>query len=108
LPFACGLRESTTPGGGERVILRSPVVLGGGRLSLDKAVTLAPTESGEKRAGVDLEGAVADLLEAHADAVAVHGLESEGFEDEHVQRALHERAGLVSRGHVDLSSSQSR
>ncbi len=95
-------------GGGQRVVFRAPVVLGRAPLALDQAVALETAEGGEERPGVDLERAVADLLEAHADAVAVHRLERQRFENQHVQRALHERAGLVRRRHRLASSSQSR
>ena len=51
----------------------------------------------EQRAGVDAENALAHLLDANGDAIAVHGLEREGFENQHVESALDEIGGIVGR-----------
>jgi len=79
---------------GEEVILGAAIVFGGAPLGLDAAGALEASEGGEERAGVDAEDAVADLLDAEGDAVAVHGLEREGFEDEHFEGSLDEVAGF--------------
>ena len=47
-------------------------------------------EGGEERSGVHLEDAARDLFDASRDAVSVHRLEAQRFEDEHVERALND------------------
>ena len=57
-------------------------------------------KAGKSEPGVDLEHALADLLDADADAVPVHRLERKGLQNEHVERALHEAALFVRRTHA--------
>ena len=71
--------------------------------AVDQPVALQAAQRREQRSGVDLEHALADLFEADADAVAVHRLERERLQNEHVQRALHEIALFVCPGHVAAS-----
>src|SRR5207248_8421904 len=52
------------------------------------------------RACVDAEDAVAHLFEADSNAVAMHGLERQRFQNEHVQSALDEITWLVCHGSV--------
>jgi hypothetical protein len=87
---------------GEEVVLGAAIVLGGTPLGLDAGGAFEAGEGGEERAGVDAEDAVADLLDPQGDAIAVHGLEGEGFEDQHFECSLNEIAGFV--GHGRLSS----
>jgi hypothetical protein len=47
------------------------------------AGALHAAEGGQQRAGIDAEDAPGDLLDALGYSVAVHGFESQGFEDEH-------------------------
>ena len=56
---------------------------------------LQPAKCGEERTRIHLENALADLLDANGDSVPVHGLQLQRFQDEHVQRALHQRAGFA-------------
>ena len=73
---------------GEEVVLGAAIVFGGTPLGLDAAGALEASEGGEEGAGVDAEDAVAGLLDAEGDAVAVHGLKGEGFEDQHFEGSL--------------------
>jgi hypothetical protein len=50
-------------------------------------------ERGEEGARLDLEGAAGDLLDAPRDAEAVVGAERQRFQDEDVERPLHEVRG---------------
>ena len=79
----------------ERVVLGAPVVLGDAPLAADQTVALEAAQGREERPGVDLEHALADLLEADADAVAVHRLQRQRLQDQHVQGALHQRRLVV-------------
>jgi hypothetical protein len=101
LPVALLRLEARAARSRQRVPFRAPVVLGRAPLALDQPVALEPAERREQRTRVNLEHPVADLLDADADAVAVHRLEVERLEDEHVERALHERGRLVG-GHRTL------
>src|SRR5215207_8836376 len=57
-------------------------------LGIEPTGTLQPLQGGEQGSGVDLEHSARDLFNAAGDAEAVHGLETEGLEDEHIERAL--------------------
>ena len=84
-----GLDLELFPAGArERVELRAARVLRLAPLGVEPARALQPLERGEERAGIDLEHAARDLLDAPRDAEAVHRLEAERLEDEHVERAL--------------------
>ena len=78
----------------EAVVLRASRV---GRLTplgVEPSSALETVQRGEQRAGVDLEHAARDLLDAAGDAEPVHRLQAQRFEDEHVERALND-VGLV-------------
>src|SRR5690242_14991999 len=75
---------------GEDVVLGATVILRGTPVSLDQALSFQAPEGGKQRAGVDLENAAADLLDAQADAVAVQWFQRQGLQDEHVERALNQ------------------
>jgi len=94
--------ESFAAAVGEEVVLGAAIVFAGSPLRLDAGGALEAGEGGEEGAGVDAEDAVADLLDAQGDTVAVHGLEGEGFEDEHFEGSLDEVAGLVGHGAFPL------
>jgi hypothetical protein len=79
----------------------APVVLGRPPVALDQAIALETAQRGKEGAGIDPEHAAADLLEPHADAEPVHRIERQGLQNQHVQRALHQIAGLAV-GHRSL------
>jgi hypothetical protein len=87
---------------GEEVVLGAAIVFAGSPLGLDAGGALEAGEGGEEGAGVYAEDAVAGLLDAQGDAVAVHGLEGEGLEDEHLECSLDEVAGFVGHGALPL------
>src|SRR6185437_8801852 len=92
---------------------REPIVSGPARvfglppLGVEPAGAFESLEGGEQGAGIDPEHPARDLLDAAADAVAVHRLETQRLEDEQVERALddigvrllHERSRWVVREH---------
>jgi hypothetical protein len=95
--------ERATPGGGQAVVARPPIVVGGAPLARDQPLLLQPLERGVEGALVDLEHPVGDLLHALADAPAVHRLERERLEDEQVERAT-EGVALRADGHERLGA----
>lgn len=97
-PLLAFFAKSFAAGGGELVVAGAAVVFSGAPLGGDAASALHAAEGGKEGAGIDAEGAVADLLDAQGDAVAMHGLEGEGFEDEHFEGALDEVTGFF--GHA--------
>ena len=68
--------------------LRPARVLGLPPFGVEPSGALQPLQRRQQRAGIDLEDAARDLLDAPGDAEAVHRLETERLEDEHVERAL--------------------
>jgi hypothetical protein len=80
--------------GGELVILRATIVLGRVPFGANRAGAFHAAEGGEQGTGIDAEDAVADLLNAQGNAVTVHGLQGEGFEDQHFQGSLDQVAGV--------------
>jgi len=92
---------------GEDVVLGAPVIRGGAPVGFDEALPLQAAEGGKQRAGVDLENAAADLLDAQADAIAVQWLQRQGLQDEHVERALNQLSRF-GRHASTVSSRRSR
>src|SRR5206468_5866763 len=90
LPFLGGPGERPAASRRERVVFRAPAVLSRSPLSGDFAIPLETPERGEERTGVDTQSPAADLLQPYTNAVAMHRLEGERPEDQHVERALHE------------------
>ena len=74
-------------GAGERIELGATRILGLTPLRVEPACALESREGDEQRPRVHLEHAARDLFDAPGDAEAMHGLEAQRFEDEHVQRA---------------------
>ena len=65
------------------------------------AGALQALQRGQQRAGIDLEGAAGDLLDAARDAEAVQGRQAQRLEDQQVQGALDDvRVGAVYSGTV--------
>src|SRR5215210_4140360 len=80
--------ELFSAGASERVEPRAARVLRLAPLGVEPSGALQPLQGGEEGSGVDLEHSARDLFDAAGDAEAVHGLKTEGLEDEHVERAL--------------------
>src|ERR1700759_5082059 len=80
-PFASLVAELFAAFRRERVVLRTTVIFCGLPFGVDHAITVEALDGEEQRTGIEFEDAVADLFDADGDAVAVHRLEGEGFED---------------------------
>src|SRR2546427_5045957 len=99
--------ELFAAGAGQGVVLRAARVLGFAPLAAQPAAPLEPLERGKERAGVDLEDAARDLLDAAGDTETVEGVEAQGLEDQHVQSALDDfgagrvHGSKVARLHLD-------
>ena len=52
------------------------------------------------------ENAAARLLDAHSDPVAVHRLKCEGFQNEHVQRALDQIGAILGHPFAPLEAQE--
>src|SRR5262249_19241914 len=72
----------------ERVKPGAARVLGLSPFSIEPSRARQPLQRGKKRSRVHLEYAARDLLHPAGDAEAVHRLQTQGLENEHVQRAL--------------------
>ena len=94
LPLFGFASQRFTAFGGELVILGATIIFGRVPFGFDRAGTFHAAERGEQRTGIDAEDAVADLFNAKGNAVAMHGFESQGFEDQHFESSLDEVAGV--------------
>src|SRR5215204_604737 len=81
-----------------RPMTRAPIVVGPPPLTRDEPFLLKALQGGVERALVHIEHAFRDLLDAQADAPAVHRREGERLENEQVERAP-ERVRLRACGH---------
>src|SRR5262245_292204 len=92
----CGLRlELLLPRARERIELRAARVLGVAPLGVAPAGPFQPLQRDEQRAGIHAEHAARDLLDTARDAEAVHRLEAQRLENQHVERALDDVGGRV-------------
>src|SRR5436190_4286361 len=83
----------------QRVDAGATRIFGLAPLGVDEAAALEALQRRQQRTGVDLEDAARDLLDPPRDPEAVHRLETERLEDEHVERAGYEvgiDAGVVA------------
>ena len=80
---------------GELVELGAAVVFGGSPAGFEQAAEFESMEGGVERAFFDLEQLLGGLVDPLGDRVAVKRAAGEGFEDEHLQGALDEVAGVV-------------
>src|SRR5687768_16967273 len=80
----------TAAGTRQRIELRAAVVLRRLPLGCDPAFVLELVQRRVERAIAHLQNVVGNLVEPLADRPAVEGLEREDFQDEQVERALHE------------------
>src|SRR6266566_178200 len=115
-PFARFALELFSAEYRQRVVLRAPVVLRRPPFALEPARPFEPAECRKERPWVHLKHAFADLPDAKSNAVAVHGFQPQRFQDEHVQRALHQstrflrhesRSSRLSRGGAPLRAHRS-
>src|SRR5215217_6486212 len=79
--------EGAAAGRGQAIVARTPAVLGDTPVARDQAAMLEALERGVKRTLVHLEPTQRDLLDALADAPAMHRLGSERLEGEEVDGA---------------------
>src|SRR5579872_3014679 len=83
----------------ELVVARAPIVLGGLPGRRDPSLALEPLQGGIERTLVHFQHGVGPLANALGDAPAVHGLQTQGLEDEHVERALEHVTTLLDDAH---------
>ena len=81
------LTKRATAGRGELVIASAPAILRHVPLAVDEPFVLQALQGGVERALIDLELVARDLLDALADAPAMHGVEGERFEHQEVDGA---------------------
>src|SRR5215470_16581037 len=85
-----GARERVKPGAAR--------ILGLAPLGIQPSCALQALQRGQERAGIDLKHAAGDLLDPPGDAKAMHGLQTQGFEDQHIEGALNDVSiGCVHR-----------
>src|SRR5579872_346259 len=83
----------------ELVVARPPIVLGGLPGRRDPSLALEPVQGGIERTLVHFQHGVGPLANALGDAPAVHGLQTQGLENEHVERALEHVTTLLDDAH---------
>src|SRR4051812_28986230 len=81
------LPEGAPAGGGNAVIARAAVVVGGAPVAVDEAGLLEALERRIERALVHFENTPGDLIDALADPPPMHGREGECLEHEQVEGA---------------------
>ena len=86
------------------VVLGLAVVLGRVPLGSIQPACFETMERGIERALIDLQHVSRDLLDALRDAPAVHRLERQRLQDEHVERALEEILFLTSHVRIVRSA----
>ena len=79
--------ESTTSDGGEAVVLRFAIVLGGAPVAVDQSLMLEAIQRGIERALLNEQCAAGDLLDAKEHAVAVQLAERDRLQNEEVEGA---------------------
>src|SRR5262249_55255853 len=84
----------------ERVVLRLPVVFGHAPLGVDGAAILEAMQGLVQRGVDDHETAAAVSLDPLTHGVAVERTQRQGFQNENVEGAVQEIAGVT--GHLDL------
>src|SRR5439155_21425211 len=95
-PVGGGGLELLLPGAGEFVKPRAARVLRVAPLGVQPSSAFETLERRQQGTRIHLEDAARDLLDAAGNAEAVHRLEAQSFQDEHVERALDDiGVGLV-------------
>src|SRR5689334_18008063 len=79
LPFPCACKE---------VKLRAARVLGLPPLGIQPSSTLQPLQGRKQRSGIYLEHSARNLLDPACNAEAMHGLEAQRLENQHIERTL--------------------
>ena len=83
------------PAGVRPVVLRLALVLGLAPLAGDEALVLEAVQRRIEGPLLDFQAVFGNLLDAQQDAVAVQRAERDGFQNQHVERALHQ-IGLLA------------
>src|SRR3954470_23239721 len=91
VPIASFTCETLFTGASDDVVLRAAIVVGRSPFSGHPAALLEALEDRIERALVDVERVARELLDALADSPAVHRLEGQGLEHEHLEGAWNER-----------------
>src|ERR1043166_7889828 len=94
--FGFGMQLPSSQGG-DAIVARSAVVLGGAPLVVDQAAVLETDQRRIDGALPHAEGVLGQLLDALRDAPAVHRLEGERLETEKVECPLEDVAGCFAR-----------
>src|SRR4051812_36796137 len=76
--------ELTTPEWRQLVVLRLAIVLGVAPIGVQPSALLEAMERGIKRALLDLQPILRDVLDPAQDAKSVHGTPAQGLEDDEV------------------------
>src|SRR3977135_2452776 len=92
-----------TAGSREAVVLGAAIVLGVAPFRLQPPFVVQAVERGKQRAGLHLERAARDLLDAAGDPEPCMLAERERAENQQVQGALQE-IGLLGHGHASFFS----
>src|SRR5437762_5630012 len=89
-PVICFLFELSPPQSCQRIIFRPPSILRRFTLGCDPALLLQLVQSRVQRSVAHLQHVAGYLFQTLTDSEAIHRLKSENFQQQHVQRALHE------------------
>src|SRR5439155_26114690 len=82
----------------ETIVLRVAMILRRAPLALDPSLLLEALERGVERSLIDVEHTPRELLDALADAPAVHRLERQCLEDEQIERSAENVGGRIAAG----------
>src|SRR5262249_30646244 len=88
---------------GQPVVTRAPVVFAGAPFAVDQTVAFEALKGDQERPGIDFENTLADLLDALRHAEAVHWLQAQTLQDEHVEGALDDVGGRHSESLLLMS-----
>jgi hypothetical protein len=87
LPLVDFMAELAAPSGGDGVVAGAAVVLGRPPGAFDVTAMLEPLKRRVERSLIDVEASSGHLLNAGANAPAVHRLERQGLEDQEIDAA---------------------
>ena len=94
-PLRQRLVQVPPPGRSQRVVARAAVVVGDAPLGADELLPLQAIERRVERPLPELQHVLRPLLDAFGDAPAVHRLELQGSQDQHVERSLQHVASVL-------------
>src|SRR5215472_7185041 len=92
LPIVRFRDQGFAPTRRQAIVFRPPIVFRWPPFGINQAVQLQAVQGGVERAFLDAQHLLRDLLNRLGDPVPVHGPARERFQDEHVERTLHELA----------------